>query len=88
MTATAIIIITCLLLHRTGVFNKFLTACKVSADPEKIPETPPAEPEEGRQKWENEARYVLTIQGRTNPDTVKYMGDEMLKRIVRDYLDI
>lgn len=87
MTATAIVIITCLLLHRSGVMNKFLTACKVGADPEKIPETPPAPPKEGRQKWETEAAYILEQQGK-NPDTVKYMGDEMLKRIVRDYLDI
>lgn len=87
MTATAIIIISCLLLHRSGVINKFLNACKVSADPEKIPETPPAEPEEGRQKWETEAAYILEQQGK-NPGTVKYMGDEMLIKIIRDYLDI
>jgi len=87
MTATAIIIITCLLLHRSGVMNKFLTACKVSADPEPIPETPPAPPEEGRQKWETEAAYILEQQGK-NPDTVRYMGDEMLIHIIREYLDI
>ena len=87
MTATAIIIITCLLLHRSGIINKFLTACKVSADPEPIPETPPAEPEEGRKKWETEAAYILKRQG-MNPDTVQYMGDEMLMNIIREYLDI
>lgn len=46
------------------------------------------EPPENRQKWETEARYILTKQGQINPDTVKYMGDEMLKNIVREYLDI
>ena len=86
MTATAIIVITCLLLHRSGVMNKFLTACKVSTDPEPT-ETPPAEPEEGRQKWETEAAYILKRQG-MNPDTVQYMGDEMLINIIREYLDI
>lgn len=87
MTATAIIIITCLLLHRSGVINRFLIACKMSTDPEKIPETPPAEPEEGRKKWETEAAYILKRQG-MDPDTVQYMGDEMLMNIIREYLDI
>lgn len=87
MTATAIVIITCLLLHRSGVINKFLTACKVGADPEPITETPPTQPEEGRKKWETEAAYILKRQG-LNPDTVQYMGDEMLMNIIREYLDI
>lgn len=56
-----------------------------------IPAPPPEtiqEPPETREKWEAEARYILTKQGQINPDTVKYMGDEMLKNIVREYLDI
>ena len=83
MTATAIVIITCLLLHRSGVMNKFLTACKVSADPEPIPETPP----DSRTTWETDARYILAKQGQ-NPDTVAYMSDAMLTNIIREYLDI
>jgi hypothetical protein len=67
--------------------NKFLTACKVSADPEPTHETPPAAPEEGRKKWETEAAYILKRQG-MDPDTVQYMGDEMLTNIIREYLDI
>lgn len=81
-----LVILTCFILYKSGAVGGFLKSCKVQEEP--TPEPAPVEPEEGRQKWENEARYILTIQGRTNPDTVKYMGDEMLKRIVRDYLDI
>lgn len=84
-----IIIIACFILHKSGVFSKFLNSLRVDSEPLQEPEPEPLqEPPENREKWENEARYILTIQGRTNPDTVKYMGDEMLKRIVRDYLDI
>ena len=87
-----LIIITCLILYKTGAMSRFLASLEM--DPEAIPEPveiqepEPQEPPEGRQKWEIEARYVLTIQGRVNPDTVAYMGDEMLKSIIRDYLDI
>ena len=84
-----LVIVICFILYKAGIINRFLAALKTGPDtaPEPNPE-PYQEPPETREKWENEARYILTIQGKTNPDTVKYMGDEMLKRIVRDYLDI
>lgn len=50
--------------------------------------TPAQAPPENRDKWEAEARYILAKQGLINPDTVKYMGDEMLIHIIRNYLDI
>lgn len=87
MTATAIIIITCLLLHRSGVINKILTACKVQELETEAQPEPAHPPEEGRQKWETEAAYILKRQG-MDPDTVQYMGDEMLINIIREYLDI
>ena len=87
MTATAIVILTCLLLHRSGVLNKFLTACKVSADPEPIPETP-QKPPNTRRQLEADASYILTKQGYKTPETVAYMGDEMLTNIIREYLGI
>lgn len=80
------IIIICFILYKSGAVGGFLKSCKVQEEPTQEPE--PLEPEEGRQKWENEARYILTMQGQINPDTVKYMGDEMLIKIIRDYLDI
>ena len=63
--------------------KKFRTGDRQTSQPETYQEPP-----ENRQKWETEARYILTKQGKVNPDTVKYMGDEMLKNIVREYLDI
>lgn len=81
------IIIICFILYKSGAVGGFLKSCKV--DEESQTPTPAAvEPKEGREKWENEARYILTMQGRVNPDTVKYMGDEMLIHIIREYLDI
>lgn len=77
------IIITCFILYKAGAVRWFLSKLETSGHPE-----PSREPPENRTKWENEARYVLAKQGLINPDTVKYMGDEMLIHIVRDYLDI
>lgn len=83
------IIILCFILYKSGTVSRFLAALQTEPDtpPEPIPEPHP-EPPNNRATWENEAYYILAIQGRVNPETVRYMGDEMLKRIVRDYLDI
>lgn len=75
------------LLYITGAARRVLNACKLSSDPEPTHETPPAPPKEGRKKWETEAAYILKRQG-MDPDTVQYMGDEMLTNIIREYLDI
>lgn len=83
---TALIIsLTCFILYKSGAVGGFLKSCKVQEEPTQ--ETPPAPPEEGRKKWETEAAYILKRQG-MNPDTVQYMGDEMLMNIIREYLDI
>lgn len=73
------------LIYKRGGFKWILKKFKTGSynPPERYKEPP-----ENRQKWENEARYVLTKQGQINPDTVKYMGNEMLQKIVREYLDI
>ena len=83
-----LVLILCIVLYKTGSMNKLLTACELSDSPEYIEELNElAEPEEGRQKWETEAAYILKRQG-MDPDTVQYMGDEMLMNIIREYLDI
>ena len=73
------------LVYKAGGFKWILKKFKTGSDnpPERYKEPP-----EDRRKWENEARYILTKQGQINPDTVHYMGDEMLKNIIREYLDI
>lgn len=73
------------LIYRRGGFKWILKKLKTGSynPPERYKEPP-----ENRQKWENEARYILEKQGFKNPDAVQYMGDEMLKKIVREYLDI
>lgn len=78
-----IITLTCFILYKSGTVRRFLNKCKMSGQPE-----PYREPPENREKWEKEAYYILAKQGLVNPETVKYMGDEMLIHIVRDYLEI
>lgn len=85
MTATALVIIACLILYRSGVVRGFLKLFRVTTEPK--PETPPTAPKDDRTQWEADASYILASQG-LNPDTVPLMGDELLKRIIRDYLDI
>lgn len=77
------IIITSILLYKSGAVRWFLSKCKMPGRPE-----PFREPPETREKWEKEAYYILAKQGLVNPETVRYMGDEMLIHIVRDYLEI
>ena len=79
-----LVTITCFILYRAGAFKRFLAALKTAPD-----DTPKTyqDPPDGREKWENEARYILARQGQ-NPDTVPLMGNELLKRIIRDYLEI
>lgn len=87
-----IIIFACWFLYKTRLLYHFLQLFQMEPEPEPTtPEPPQKEPESPpntRATWEKEAYYILAMQGQVNPETVKYMGDEMLKRIVRDYLDI
>lgn len=78
-----LVILTCFILYKSGAVRWFLSKLETSGHPE-----PYREPPENREKWEKEAYYILAKQGLVNPETVKYMGDEMLIHIVRDYLDI
>jgi hypothetical protein len=82
MTAL-IIALTCFILYKSGAVRWFLSKIETSGHPE-----PYREPPENREKWEKEAYYILAKQGLVNPETVRYMGDEMLIHIVRDYLEI
>lgn len=42
---------------------------------------------EERQELERKARDIVLLQGH-NPDTVKYMGNDLLIHLIRDYYDI
>lgn len=74
----------CWILYKAGFIKKLLNGCRMDPGPDPAPTPPP----ENRAKWEAEARYVLTKQGLIDPNTVKYMGDEMLINIIREYLDL
>ena len=82
MKTILLVVAACWILYKSGTVKRFLNGLQI--DSKQAPTPPP----ENRAKWENEARYILAKQGLINPDTVKYMGDEMLIHIVRDYLDI
>ena len=70
---------------------------KLKTDPAPVPVKAAAQPpapdplteyKNYRMQLENDAYYILTQQNYKYPETVAYMGDEMLIHIVRDYLDI
>ena len=41
-----------------------------------------------RMQLENDAYYILTKQNYEYPETVAYMGDQMLQNIIRNYLNL
>lgn len=81
-----ILIIACIVLYKTGAAARFLNGCKLDEDPRQAapPEETPKLSE--REQLEIDAGYIITIQGKTDPATVKYMSDELLQAITRDYL--
>lgn len=83
----SLVIIGLIILYKSGALAKFLKSCKLE---EPTTETTPAPPEAitDRDRLETDASYILSKQGITTPDTVRTMSDEMLKHIIREYLDI
>ena len=93
MKITILIFTISFILYKAGYITKLLNALRLDEVP--LPQEAPErivfksqEIDEGREKWEAEAYYILTKQGYEYPETVKYMGDQMLKNIIREYLDI
>lgn len=86
-----IIIITCLILYKSGLIARLLDSFRLEAEPVTATTAAEAPPQKGitdRKQLEMQARYILTCQGYDHPETVAYMGDELLIHIIRDYLDI
>ena len=82
------IIILCYFLYKSGAVKNLLNLFLVAeaTQPRRQP-GPEPEPITEREKLEKQAHYILTLQGYTYPETVKYMGDDMLINIIREYLD-
>ena len=83
----SLVIIGLIILYKSGAVGYFLNACKLE---ETTTETTPAPPEviTDRDRLETDAQYILSKQGTATPEVVRTMSDEMLKHIIREYLDI
>lgn len=86
MKTIFIITALCIILKKSGAVAAFLDRLKTEPEPTAAGPDELTDHEKDRLQWENDARYILTLQGYKNPDTVKYMGDEMLIAIIREYL--
>lgn len=85
----------CIILKKSGAVAAFLdrlktepeqTAARKNTEPTAAAPDQLTDHERDRLQWENDAYYILTLQGYKHPETVRYMGDEMLISIIRDYL--
>lgn len=91
MNAIIIIVFICYLLYKLGAGAVLVNACKLPG-PEETPPTPPAPPEppkppqiSERQKLEIQAAVVVRQMG-DDPRTVKYMSNDLLMALIRDYI--
>ena len=91
MNAIIIITFICWLLYKLGAGAVLVKACKLPGL-EEAPPTPPAPPEppkppqiSERQKLEIQAAVVVRQMG-DDPRTVKYMSDDLLMALIRDYI--
>lgn len=83
-----IIIITCLILYKSGLIARLLDSFRLEAEPATVTtaaEAPPQKEITDREQLEIQARYILTYQGYDHPETVEYMGDTMLLQIINNY---
>lgn len=92
MAIITVILLACII-YKAGLIRWFLNLLQVEDEPQPVEAEPPTltpyeQHRKDREQWEADARYILTIQGKVNPETVRTMGDEMLIRIIRDYLDL
>jgi hypothetical protein len=81
-----VIIITCLILYKSGLIVRLLDTFRLEPETLTAPEpTPPQKEITDREQLEIQARYILTYQGYDHPETVEYMGDTMLMQIINNY---
>ena len=91
MKAIIIILLGSFALYKMGFASKLLQAATIENIPR--PTAPPiqfnkATPKEEhiteRERLENQARIIVSRMGE-NPDTVKYMGESLLRALITDY---
>lgn len=82
-----VIILTSIILYKSGAARFFLNKCKLETEPAQMitPEPPPAVEISDREKLEKQAHYILTAQKYEYPETVQYMSETMLIQIINNY---
>lgn len=84
-----IIILTSIILYKTGAARLFLNKCKLETEPAQMitpaPPPPPVPDISEREKLEKQAHYILTSQKYEYPETVQYMSETMLIQIINNY---
>lgn len=91
MTAIIIILFGVLILYKAGFARKMIQAATLeNIPPVRVPELPqirlkpePVQLSE-REKLERQARIIVARMGE-NPDTVTYMGENLLRALIIDY---
>jgi len=91
MKTILLIIFSCWVLYKAGFATKMLQAATIENIPRPTAPTiqlKTAKPKEEhiteREKLENQARIIVSRMGE-NPDTVKYMGESLLRALITDY---
>lgn len=94
MNITIMIIITSFILYKCGVISLLLDKFRLAdnegneiKEANEFLDKQLENCEETRESLERRARTIVQLQGH-NPDTVKYMGDDLLIHLIRDYKDI
>lgn len=82
-----IILITCLVLYKSGLIARLLDSFRLEAEPATVTtaEAPPQNEITDREKLEKQAHYILTAQGYDYPETVQYMSETMLIQIINQF---
>ena len=91
MTAIIIILFITIALYKAGFAARMLQAATLeNIPPVRLPEMPqirltpqPVQLSE-REQLEKQARIIVSRMGE-NPDTVKYMGENLLRALINDY---
>ena len=93
MKVIILIVLVSYLIYKTGAARKWLNHFRLS-ELEYIEEMDPPEIENlvnldemqrEREQLEIQAAYIIKQQGH-NPYTVKYMGDDLLRALIKDYI--
>lgn len=91
MKTIILILFSCWVLYKVGFAKRMLQAATLeNFPPVRLPEVPqerltpqPVQLSE-REQLESQARIIVSRMGE-NPDTVKYMGESLLRALITDY---